>query len=157
MKASCAVIFAIGCSALSACNRPESKAGAPRETALAQAERGPILPEKVVLDNGLEIQDLDPGIEGPVADKGKIVTIHYTGWLQDETTVIDTTRNRQPLRFQLGEGTVLKGWDLGVEGMKLGGKRKLKVPPALAFGKRELGQIKPDSTLVFEVELVKVE
>lgn len=101
---------------------------------------------------GLKIEELKKG-QGPSATKGKIVALHYTGYLPDGSA-FDTTRNRQPLQFQLGEGTVLKGWDLGVEGMKVGGQRRLTVAPALAFGDRAVGQIKPNSTLVFDVELV---
>jgi FKBP-type peptidyl-prolyl cis-trans isomerase FkpA len=93
--------------------------------------------------------------DGPVATKGKLVKLHYTAYVPDGTA-FDSTTNRQPLQFQLGLGTVLKGWDLGVEGMKVGGKRKLTVPPALAIGDRAVGQIKPNSTLVFDVELVAV-
>jgi FKBP-type peptidyl-prolyl cis-trans isomerase FkpA len=103
---------------------------------------------------GLKIEEIKKG-QGPAATKGKIVALHYTGYLPDGSA-FDTTRNRQPLRFQLGEGTVLKGWDLGIDGMKVGGQRKLTVAPELAFGDRTVGQIKPNSTLVFDVELVSV-
>ena len=103
---------------------------------------------------GLKIDEIKKG-QGAIATKGKIVAVHYTGYLPDGSA-FDTTRNRQPLQFQLGEGTVLKGWDLGVEGMKVGGQRKLTVAPELAFGDRTVGQIKPNSTLVFDVELVSV-
>ena len=103
---------------------------------------------------GLKVEDTKKG-QGPIATKGKIVALHYTGYLPDGTA-FDTTRDRQPLQFQLGEGTVLKGWDLGIEGMRVGGQRKLTVAPELAFGDRAVGQIKPNSTLVFDVELVSV-
>jgi FKBP-type peptidyl-prolyl cis-trans isomerase len=102
----------------------------------------------------LEKKDIEVG-SGAVAVKGKVVQVHYTGYLPDGKT-FDSTRQRKPLQFQLGQGTVLKGWDLGIEGMKVGGKRKLTVPAALAFGNREVGQIKPNTTLVFDVELVAV-
>jgi FKBP-type peptidyl-prolyl cis-trans isomerase len=149
MRVLAASILILALYGVSSCNKTKAHVDVARPKAL---------PEKVVLDNGMVIQELALGDEdGPRASKGQIVAIHYTGWLQDGTTVIDTTRNRQPLQFQLGEGTVLKGWDIGVQGMRVGGKRKLTVPPALAFDKRELGQIKPDSTLVFEVELVKLD
>ena len=103
----------------------------------------------------LKSDDIKVG-DGPPATKGKIVQIRYTGFLPDGTK-FDSNLDRKPLQFQLGQGTVLKGWDLGIEGMKVGGKRKLTVPPALAFGSREVGQIKPNSTLVFDVELVAVQ
>jgi FKBP-type peptidyl-prolyl cis-trans isomerase FkpA len=103
----------------------------------------------------LKVDEVAVG-NGPVATRGKVVQVHYTGYLPDGTR-FDSTRDRKPLQFQLGQGTVLKGWDLGVEGMKVGGKRKLTIPPALAFGERAVGQIKPNSTLVFDIELVSVQ
>jgi FKBP-type peptidyl-prolyl cis-trans isomerase FkpA len=111
-------------------------------------------PAAQVSKSGLVTQDIQLG-QGPLATKGKLVQVHYTGYLPDGTA-FDTTRTRNPLQFQLGQGTVLKGWDQGIEGMKVGGKRKPTVPPALAFGDRAVGQIKPNSTLVFDVELVAV-
>lgn len=144
--------FVVCCLSLS-CNRPPTNAGAP---SASNTSHDPA--PTVVLDNGLEIQEIALGAEqAPVASRGHVVAINYTGWLEDGKTVIDSTHGRAPLQFQLGEGTVLKGWDLGIPGMRLGGKRRLKLPPALAFGSREFGAVKPDSTLVFEVELVKVQ
>ena len=118
-------------------------------------EKAAPAPVKQQSSTELKKDDIKVG-EGPVATKGKIVQVHYTGYLSDGAQ-FDTTRNRKPLQFQLGSGTVLKGWDLGIEGMKVGGKRKLTVPPALAFGDRAVGQIKPNSTLVFDMELVTVQ
>jgi FKBP-type peptidyl-prolyl cis-trans isomerase len=105
--------------------------------------------------DALRIDEVKVG-SGPVATRGKVVKVHYTGYLPDGTR-FDSSLARQPFQFQLGQGSVLKGWDLGVEGMKVGGKRKLTLPPALAFGDRAVGQIKPHSTLVFDVELVAVQ
>jgi FKBP-type peptidyl-prolyl cis-trans isomerase len=117
----------------------------------------PSAPRPVAADPApvLKIDELRVG-DGPVATRGKIVKVHYTGYLPDGSR-FDSTVDRKPLQFQLGEGTVLKGWDLGVQGMKVGGKRKLTIPPALAFGERTVGQIKPHTTLVFDVELVSVQ
>jgi FKBP-type peptidyl-prolyl cis-trans isomerase len=103
---------------------------------------------------GVQIDELTVGA-GALATRGKVVRVDYTGFLPDGTR-FDSTAGRAPLQFQLGEGTVLKGWDLGVEGMRVGGRRKLVVPPRLAFGDRAVGAIKPNSTLVFEVSLVAV-
>jgi FKBP-type peptidyl-prolyl cis-trans isomerase len=103
---------------------------------------------------GVQIEELQVG-QGPLATRGKVVRVDYAGFLPDGTR-FDSTTGRAPLQFQLGEGTVLKGWDLGVEGMRVGGRRKLTVPPHLAFGERAVGPIRPNSTLVFDVQLVAV-
>ena len=102
---------------------------------------------------------------GAVAVAGKTVTVHYTGWLYDETASnhqgkkFDSSRDRnQPFPFALGAGKVIPGWDLGVEGMKVGGKRLLIIPPDLAYGARGAGGvIPPNAQLVFEVELLSVQ
>ena len=106
--------------------------------------------------SGLEIQDLKTG-EGAEARSGSTVDVHYTGWLEDGTP-FDTSRDRgKPFSFRLGAGMVIRGWDEGVAGMKVGGLRKLRIPSALAYGKRgAAGVIPPDATLIFEVELVAV-
>jgi FKBP-type peptidyl-prolyl cis-trans isomerase FkpA len=111
-------------------------------------------PSAAAAAQALKVEDITVG-QGPLAIKGKVVSLNYTGYLSDGTR-FDSTQGRQPFQFQLGQGAVLKGWDLGVEGMRVGGKRKLTVPPALAFGDRTVGQIKPNSTVVFDVELVAV-
>lgn len=103
--------------------------------------------------------------EGAVAIPGKTVTVHYTGWLYDETASkhqgkkFDSSRDRnQPFAFPLGGGRVIQGWEIGVEGMKVGGKRLLIIPPALAYGARGAGGvIPPNAKLVFEVELLGVQ
>jgi FKBP-type peptidyl-prolyl cis-trans isomerase FkpA len=107
--------------------------------------------------SGLIIEDLKEGT-GDVAKKGDSVEVHYTGWLKKDGTKFDSSLDRkEPFTFKLGAGQVIKGWDEGVEGMKVGGKRKLTIPPELGYGKRGAGNtIPPDATLVFEVELLKV-
>ncbi|MFH1853030.1 MAG: FKBP-type peptidyl-prolyl cis-trans isomerase [Candidatus Neomarinimicrobiota bacterium] len=97
--------------------------------------------------------------DGPAAESGKVVTVNYTGMFEDGK-VFDSSLNpgREPFRFTLGSGQVIRGWDEGVAGMKIGGKRKLTIPPHLAYGERGAGGvIPPNSTLVFEVELLGVE
>ena len=104
----------------------------------------------------LVIEDLRPG-SGPAAKAGDNVTVHYVGTLTDGKK-FDSSRDRgQPFSFTLGKGMVIKGWDMGVAGMKVGGKRKLTIPAHLAYGDRGFpGLIPPGSTLVFDVELVDV-
>ena len=107
--------------------------------------------------SGLIIDDLVAG-DGAVAAAGQSVTVHYTGWLTNGTK-FDSSKDRgDPFVFDLGEGNVIKGWDEGVQGMKVGGKRKLTIPPALGYGARGAGGvIPPNATLVFEVELLEVD
>lgn len=102
--------------------------------------------------------------EGTLAAAGMEVAVHYTGWLYDEGaanhhgTEFDSSRDRgQPFFFPLGGGQVIKGWDLGVEGMKVGGQRTLIIPASLAYGQRGAGGvIPPNATLVFDVELLGI-
>ena len=113
--------------------------------------------EKVIkTDSGLKYVDLKVGT-GAEAKKGDTVEVHYTGWLKDGKK-FDSSRDRgEPFSFALGQGKVIKGWDEGVAGMKEGGKRKLIIPPDLAYGARGAGNvIPPNAELTFEVELLKV-
>jgi FKBP-type peptidyl-prolyl cis-trans isomerase len=105
--------------------------------------------------NGLQVEDVVVG-DGAEAKAGDNVTVHYTGKLTDGTQ-FDSSVGRAPFQFKLGAGMVIKGWDQGVAGMKVGGKRKLTIPPELGYGSRGFpGAIPPNSTLVFDVELLKV-
>jgi len=104
----------------------------------------------------LGIEDLVLGA-GNAAAKGQRVTVHYTGWLTNGSKFDSSWDRNQPFAFSLGRGQVIKGWDQGVEGMKVGGKRKLTIPPELGYGARGAGgAIPPNATLVFEVELLGV-
>ncbi len=106
--------------------------------------------------SGLKIEELAAGT-GAVAEKGKRVSVHYTGWLTDGAKFDSSVDRGQPFDFTLGAGEVIPGWDEGVAGMHVGGKRRLTIPPALAYG--EAGRppvIPPSATLVFEVELIDV-
>ncbi|MFO7587029.1 MAG: FKBP-type peptidyl-prolyl cis-trans isomerase [Gemmatimonadota bacterium] len=105
---------------------------------------------------GLYIRDLDPGT-GLAARSGNILFVHYTGWLPTGEE-FDSSRGRgEPFSFQLGRGQVIRGWEEGVTGLPIGGKRLLVVPPALAYGARGIpGVIPPNAWLVFEVELLDI-
>ena len=104
----------------------------------------------------LQIEDLVVGT-GEVAKSGDTVTVHYTGWLTDGTKFDSSVDRHQPFVFNLGAGQVIAGWDQGVAGMKVGGKRKLTIPSELGYGARGAGGvIPPNATLVFDVELIKV-
>ena len=105
---------------------------------------------------GLGVDDLATG-EGETASAGQRVTVHYTGWLTNGSK-FDSSKDRDdPFEFWLGKGQVIRGWDEGVQGMRVGGTRKLTIPPQLGYGSRGAGGvIPPDATLIFEVELLKV-
>ncbi|HZV00581.1 MAG TPA: FKBP-type peptidyl-prolyl cis-trans isomerase [Planctomycetota bacterium] len=101
-------------------------------------------------------EDLKVGT-GAEAKQGNKVSVHYTGWLTNGKKFDSSVDRKQPFGFTLGAGMVIKGWDQGVLGMKVGGKRKLTIPPELAYGQKGFpGAIPPNSTLVFEVELLQV-
>ena len=104
----------------------------------------------------LKMEDLKVGT-GVDAVAGKTVTVHYTGWLTNGTKFDSSKDHGQPFTFQLGAGQVIKGWEQGVAGMKVGGVRKLTIPPSLGYGANGAGGvIPPNATLVFEVELLDV-
>ena len=105
---------------------------------------------------GLIIEELVVG-EGAAAAAGQHVTVHYTGWLTNGKKFDSSKDRNDPFVFPLGAGHVIRGWDEGVQGMKVGGTRKLTIPPELGYGARGAGGvIPPNATLVFEVELLGV-
>ncbi len=112
------------------------------------------------MSTGLQTIDTQPGT-GAEARKGQTVTVHYTGWLYQngqQGAKFDSSRDRNdPFRFALGAGMVIRGWDEGVAGMKVGGQRTLIIPPELGYGARGAGGvISPNATLKFDVELLAV-
>lgn len=125
---------------------PPSRHGAPGQ---GPGELEPMLPP-------LSKQDVTEG-SGPEAKKGDRVLVHYTGTLLDGTKFDSSLDRGSPFEFVIGQGSVIAGWDLGVVGMKKGGKRKLKIPPHLGYGSRgSPPKIGPDATLLFDIELVDI-
>jgi len=108
----------------------------------------------VTTDSGLQYIDLKVG-DGREAHVGETAIVHYTGWLKDGTKFDSSVDRNQPFSFRLGAGRVIKGWDEGVVGMKIGSKRKLLIPPNLGYGSRGAGRIiPPNANLTFDVELL---
>ncbi len=103
----------------------------------------------------LQVEDLELGT-GAEATAGSTIQVHYTGTLTDGTKFDSSLDRGRPFQFVLGVGDVIQGWDQGFEGMNVGGKRKLIIPPTLGYGSRAVGSIPPNSTLIFEVELLGV-
>jgi peptidylprolyl isomerase len=134
---------------ISACADPRNGKAAPSEAGEEARE--------IVTPTGLKYLDLKVG-EGPEATSGKSVEVHYTGWLENGTKFDSSLDRQEPFTYRLGAGEVIEGWDQGVAGMKVGGKRKLIIPPDLGYGEQGTGGvIPPGATLIFEVELLKVE
>lgn len=106
-------------------------------------------------DAGLEVLDVAEG-EGDEAVAGATVEVHYTGMLANGAVFDSSVERGQPFAFRIGAGKVIRGWEEGVQGMRVGGKRRLVVPPELGYGDRAAGPIPPGSTLYFEIELLRV-
>lgn len=132
-----------------AADRPEPAYTAPAVTATTQPVPAPP-------DEKLGIVDVVVG-SGQEAMAGDRVSVHYVGTLPDGKEFDSSRKHGQPFEFQLGKGSVIKGWDQGVPGMKVGGRRKLTIPPSLGYGARGAGNvIPPNATLLFDVELLAI-
>lgn len=130
----------------------QSKPAAPAKSAGPTKVTG----DPVTTPSGLKYWDITKG-NGAEAVKGKKVRVHYTGWLTNGKKFDSSVDRNEPFEFALGTGAVIKGWDEGVAGMKVGGKRQLRIPPDLAYGARGAsGVIPPNATLIFDVELLGV-
>ena len=131
-------------------------AQAPKDQPKEKAMEKPAPAQEVVTPSGLRYTDLKVG-EGEEAKTGQVVSVHYTGWLTNGTKFDSSLDRGRPFSFKLGASQVIEGWDKGVAGMKVGGKRKLTIPPGLGYGTQSVGGvIPPNSTLIFEVELLGV-
>jgi FKBP-type peptidyl-prolyl cis-trans isomerase FkpA len=152
-----AVIAVSATLAMSACTKNEDTASqsSTAATTAASAPAAQATTGAAVTD--LKIEDVKVGT-GKTAEAGKKVTVHYTGYLTDGKKFDSSVDRGQPFSFQLGAGQVIQGWDKGVAGMKVGGKRKLTIPASLGYGERGAGGvIPPNATLIFDVELLNVE
>ncbi|MFL6203404.1 MAG: FKBP-type peptidyl-prolyl cis-trans isomerase [Thermoanaerobaculia bacterium] len=147
-----------------ACSGKTEESTAPSDTAAAPQEQtsaaGPdtfAMPANLqTTPSGLQYAIDQPGT-GPKPQAHQTVTVHYTGWLTDGTK-FDSSRDRgEPFAFEIGQGSVIPGWDEGVADMRVGEKRTLVIPPALGYGEQGSGAIPPNATLVFKVELLGVE
>ncbi|RYZ64635.1 MAG: FKBP-type peptidyl-prolyl cis-trans isomerase [Proteobacteria bacterium] len=137
----------VGCNK---CSGPSKTAGTP--TTAPSATEG----EKAAEATELKIEEVQAGT-GDEAVEGKEVTVHYTGTLTDGKKFDSSLDRNEPFTFRLGAGMVIPGWEQGIKGMKVGGKRKLTIPPALGYGERGAGGvIPPNATLLFDVELLGV-
>jgi FKBP-type peptidyl-prolyl cis-trans isomerase len=152
---------------LLACTEPPSAGDAKATPTPAAAKQPPAAPEYPVdpvfegkpvstntLEGGLLVEDFVIGT-GEEAKAGSEVSVHYVGTLPDGTMFDTSHKRNRPFAFTIGEGRVIKGWDQGVPGMKIGGKRRLTVPAELAYGERKKGKIPPNSQLTFTIELVE--
>lgn len=123
----------------------------PQPTAQNSSQSGTM----VTMPDGLQTQDLTVG-NGNVAKAGDTVTVNYLGTLENGTKFDSSYDRNQPFTTQIGVGAVIKGWDEGIPGMKIGGKRKLIIPAQLGYGAQSAGTIPPNSVLIFEVELLGI-
>ena len=163
--ATSAALAALLMAACSRSEKPASEAAAApaAEVAAAEATTAPATPTPSGSENmDLQKTDLAPGT-GAEISSGQTALVHYTGWLYDAAAPenkgkqFDSSVGGEPFEFPLGAGRVIAGWDQGVVGMKVGGKRRLVIPPVMGYGERGAGGvIPPNATLVFDVELVEI-
>jgi len=149
--------FTYGCASHGAHTTPAA-AAAPTASPAPAAAPATEAPRVHKLASGLQYEDLVVG-NGKMADPGLTVSVHYTGWLTNGTKFDSSVDRGTPFQFVLGAGHVIAGWDEGVKGMRVGGKRKLTIPSELGYGAQGTpgGPIPPNATLVFDVELLDVQ
>ena len=115
----------------------------------------PVASEPSLSETGLGIIDIETG-SGETPEAGQTLAVHYTGWLSDGTKFDSSLDRGTPFEFPLGEGRVIAGWDEGLATMQVGGKRRLIIPPELAYGEQERSGIPPNSELTFDIELLEI-
>ena len=163
------VLLAVGCNQTSTTHTTSTATGGTESPPSAAAPNTTTSPapgtsapsatsgQEQMLPGGLKYVDETVG-DGAIAEAGKTVSVHYTGWLTDGTKFDSSLDRGQPFSFRLGAGQVIRGWDQGVSGMRVGGKRKLTIPPDLGYGASGSPPvIPPNATLVFEVQLLGVQ
>jgi FKBP-type peptidyl-prolyl cis-trans isomerase len=149
-----------------ACNQTESTTSSSGTTTSTSAKTETTTPapatsttpapvgQEVTMPNGLKYTDVKVG-DGDIAESGMMASVHYTGWLTDGTKFDSSLDRGQPFSFKIGAGQVIRGWDEGVKGMRIGGKRHLIIPPDMGYGANGAGGvIPPNATLVFDVDLL---
>lgn len=154
MKKNLALVLAVAFS-MTACTKGCNKNAQTDANNASQPAAEGAASEPAPAASKLEIVDIVVG-NGAEAQSGKLLKVHYTGTLTDGTKFDSSLDRKEAFPFTLGAGQVIKGWDQGFAGMKVGGKRKLTIPPELAYGPSAVGSIPANSTLVFEVELLEV-
>lgn len=159
-----AALIAAGCSSSTGVKSSSSGVSAGATSTPASTSSGATAPETTAaprpkvhrLASGLVYEDLAVG-NGKMADPGLTVAVHYTGWLTDGTKFASSYDSGKPFTFTIGDADVIQGWNEGVKGMRIGGRRRLTIPPDLAYGARGRDNvIPPNATLVFEIELLGV-
>lgn len=146
----------VGGHAAATAQRPESKApSAPAQPAFLERFQKLSDSRYETRANGLKVAELAPG-DGPGATKGMTVVVRYTGWTEDGKKFDSSQDKGKPFEFTLGSGNVIKGWEEGLAGVKAGARLQLVIPPGLAYGNRQVGDIPPGSTLIFNVEVLAV-
>lgn len=141
---------------VSGCGKSEKSGASNQAAASSPSSPAKVNGQPTTTPSGLQYWDIVVGT-GDTAVPGKPVSVHYTGWLTDGKKFDSSLDRGQPFVFTLGQGDVIKGWDEGVAGMKVGGKRQLRIPPSLGYGDSGAGGvIPPNATLIFDVELIEV-
>jgi peptidylprolyl isomerase len=153
-----AIHAALAAAAVAACSNAPDQSGLPPGRRVATDYAAALKVDLAAMERrptGLYVQDVAVG-EGARADSGDIVVVHYTGWLP-QGVKFDSSRDRdEPFEVAIGYRRVIQGWDQGIVGMREGGRRRLVIPPVMAYGERGSGRIPRNSTLVFDVELLSV-